>query len=66
LPGVYIVERYGRDDSDEGAPMSIRQQTMILADPAKVYAVLSDAAALSALSGMGEDGGRSEGDGFSA
>lgn len=46
--------------------MSIRQQTMIPADPAQVYAVLSDPAALSALSGMDGDAGRSEGDGFSA
>jgi len=34
--------------------MSITQQALIAADPARVYAMLADAAALSALSGMGE------------
>ena len=34
--------------------MSITQQALISADPAQVYAVLADAVALSALSGMAE------------
>ena len=33
--------------------MSITQQALITAGPAKVYAILADADALSALSGMG-------------
>jgi activator of HSP90 ATPase len=46
--------------------MSIKQQTMIPADPAQVYAVLADATALSALSGMPGVPGRSAGEEFSA
>ncbi|MGH3274791.1 MAG: SRPBCC domain-containing protein [Streptosporangiaceae bacterium] len=46
--------------------MSIQQQAMIDADPAQVYAVLADAEALSALSGMSGAGGRSTGEEFSA
>jgi activator of HSP90 ATPase len=46
--------------------MSIQQQAMIDASPAQVYAVLADADALSALSGMGGTTGRSAGQEFSA
>jgi activator of HSP90 ATPase len=46
--------------------MSIQQQAMIPASPAQVYAVLADADALSALSGMGGVPGRSAGEAFSA
>ena len=46
--------------------MSITQQALIAADPARVYAVLADAEALSALSGMGGVPGRSAGEEFSA
>jgi activator of HSP90 ATPase len=46
--------------------MSIRQQAMIPADPAQVYALLADAEALSALSGMTGVAGRAEGEEFSA
>ncbi len=46
--------------------MSIQQQAMIDADPAQVYAVLADAGALSALSGMGGTVGLSAGEEFSA
>jgi uncharacterized protein YndB with AHSA1/START domain len=45
--------------------MSIQQQAMIDADPTQVYAVLADAEALSALSGMSGAAGRSEGQKFS-
>jgi activator of HSP90 ATPase len=46
--------------------MSIQQQAMIDADPAQVYAVLANAEALSALSGMSGTAGRSAGEEFSA
>jgi activator of HSP90 ATPase len=46
--------------------MSIHQQAMIPADPEQVYAVLADAAALSALSGMLGQPGRTAGEEFSA
>ena len=46
--------------------MSIQQQAMIDADPARVYAVLADAAALSALSGLSGVAGRLAGEEFSA
>lgn len=46
--------------------MSIQQQAMIDADPTQVYAVLADAEALSALSGMSGVVGRSAGEEFSA
>jgi len=46
--------------------MSITQQAMIAAEPAEVYAVLADADALSALSGMSGIPGRSAGEEFSA
>ncbi len=46
--------------------MSIKQQAMIPADPPQVYAVLADAEALSALSGMPGAAGRSAGEEFSA
>jgi len=46
--------------------MSIQQQAVIDADPAQVYAVLADAEALSALSGMIGIAGRSAGDEFAA
>lgn len=46
--------------------MGIQQQAMIDADPAQVYAVLADAGALSALSGMSGAVGRSAGEEFSA
>jgi uncharacterized protein YndB with AHSA1/START domain len=46
--------------------MSIQQQAMIDASPAQVYAVLADADALSALSGMNGSAGRSVGEEFSA
>src|SRR5207344_1157669 len=58
----------GRDQHDsEGTPiMSITQQVLISAEPAQVYAILADASALSALSGMGGVPGRSAGEEFSA
>lgn len=46
--------------------MSITQQALIAAEPAEVYAVLADADALSALSGMSGVPGRSAGEEFSA
>ena len=46
--------------------MSITQQALISAEPAQVYAILADASALSALSGMGGVPGRSAGGEFSA
>ncbi len=46
--------------------MSIQQQAMIDAGPAQVYAVLADAEALSALSGMSGAVGRPAGEEFSA
>ena len=46
--------------------MSIRQQAMISASPAQVYAVLADASALSALSGKAGVPGRAAGAEFSA
>ena len=46
--------------------MSIQQQATIPATPAQVYAILADAEALSALSGMGGQAGRSAGEEFSA
>jgi activator of HSP90 ATPase len=46
--------------------MSIHQQAMIAAEPTQVYAVLADADALSALSGMSGTAGRSEGEQFIA
>ena len=46
--------------------MSIHQQASIAADPAQVYGLLADAEALSALSGMRGQAGRSEGEEFSA
>jgi activator of HSP90 ATPase len=46
--------------------MSIRQQLMIPAQPAQVYDVLVDAAALSALCGKSGEAGRAEGDAFTA
>jgi activator of HSP90 ATPase len=46
--------------------MSIQQQVTIPAEPAQVYAVLADAEALSALSGMTGVAGRSAGEEFSA
>jgi activator of HSP90 ATPase len=46
--------------------MSIQQQVTIPADPAQVYAVLADAEALSALSGMSGAVGQSAGEEFSA
>jgi activator of HSP90 ATPase len=46
--------------------MSIQRQAMIGASPAQVYAVLADADALSALSGMNGTAGRSAGEEFSA
>jgi activator of HSP90 ATPase len=46
--------------------MSIQQQAMIDTDPAQVYAVLADAEALSALSGMSGTVGRLAGEEFSA
>ena len=46
--------------------MSIHQQAMIPAGPDQVYAVLADADALSALSGLRGRPGRSAGEDFSA
>jgi activator of HSP90 ATPase len=46
--------------------MSIHQQTTIPADPERVYAVLADARALSALSGMSGTAGETDGEAFSA
>lgn len=46
--------------------MSITQQALIAAEPAEVYAILADAGALSALSGMSGVPGRSAGEEFSA
>ena len=46
--------------------MSITQQALISAEPAEVYAILADASALSALSGMGGVPGHSAGEEFSA
>jgi uncharacterized protein YndB with AHSA1/START domain len=46
--------------------MSITQQALIAAEPAEVYAVLADADALSALSGMSGVPGPSAGEEFSA
>ena len=46
--------------------MSIKQQVLISAGPAEVYAVLADAGALSALSGMPGVAGPSAGEEFSA
>jgi len=46
--------------------MSVQQQAMIPAGPREVYAILADAAALCALSGMGGKAGESEGAEFSA
>ena len=46
--------------------MSITQQALISAEPAQVYAILADASALSALSGMGGVPGRSAGEEFAA
>jgi hypothetical protein len=46
--------------------MSVQQQAMIPAGPREVYAVLADACALSALSGMGGEAATVEGAEFSA
>jgi activator of HSP90 ATPase len=46
--------------------MSVQQQAMIPAGPREVYAILADAGALCALSGMGGTAGRAEGAEFSA
>jgi activator of HSP90 ATPase len=46
--------------------MSIQQQATIKTSPAQLYAVLADADALSALSGMNGVAGRSAGEEFSA
>lgn len=46
--------------------MSIHQQSLIAADPTQVYAVLANADALSALSGMCGVAARSAGEEFSA
>jgi carbon monoxide dehydrogenase subunit G len=46
--------------------MSIHQQTTIPADPQQVYAVLANAEALSALSGMPGRAAGHEGEEFSA
>ena len=45
--------------------MSIHQQVTIAASPGEVYAVLADASALSALSGMDGKSGLAEGDEYS-
>jgi uncharacterized protein YndB with AHSA1/START domain len=46
--------------------MSIHQQATIPADPRRVYQVLADAAALSALSGMSGKAAQAEGEAFAA
>jgi activator of HSP90 ATPase len=50
----------------EGLAMSIHQQVTIPADPERIYQVLADAEALSALSGMGGTMARTEGEEFVA
>jgi activator of HSP90 ATPase len=50
----------------EGLAMSIHQQATIPADPGRVYQVLADARALSALSGMGGRAALAAGEEFAA
>jgi activator of HSP90 ATPase len=53
-------------DPDMEGSMSIHQQATIPADPRRVYQVLADAEALSALSGKGGKAARTEGEEFAA